>query len=146
MPYCFIKYDSSVFRWKNQVVQQYSNIVAFVNILTHSTIFAASCGEYNPQRLKRQGSQIDNQQLTILENNLRGLNSGYGGNLLEKGFNLSPREIEIATLIRQGIKTKQIALTLNIATETVESHRKNIRKKVGIANADDNLTNYLQTL
>lgn len=97
-------------------------------------------------QLKRQGSQIDNQQLTILENNLRGLNSGYGRNLIEKGFNLSPRELEIANLIRQGIKTKQIALTLNISIETVESHRKNIRKKVGIANADDNLTNYLQTL
>ena len=50
MFYRLIKHRSSVLRWKYQVIQQDCNIVTLMNIFTYSPIFAASCGEYNPQR------------------------------------------------------------------------------------------------
>ncbi len=62
MFYCLIKYRSSVLRWEYQVIHQYCNIVASVNIIAHSPIFAASCGEYNPQRLKQTEDEYSLKQ------------------------------------------------------------------------------------
>ncbi|NND79708.1 MAG: PAS domain S-box protein [Maribacter sp.] len=98
------------------------------------------------RKLKRKSSQVDQAYLTVLENSLRDLNSRFGRNLIERDFGLSPREVEIANMARQGLATKAIALTLNIAIGTVEIHRRNIRKKLGITNVEVNLTNYLQKL
>lgn len=46
-----IKYRTSVFRGKHQVVQQHRNIVTLVQILAHASILrhAASGGELNPE-------------------------------------------------------------------------------------------------
>jgi len=59
---------------------------------------------------------------------------------------LTPTEIEIAKLIIQANSTKMIAEILNIATSTVDFHRHNIRKKVGINNSQMNLRSFLNSL
>jgi two-component system nitrate/nitrite response regulator NarP len=48
-------------------------------------------------------------------------------------FSLSDRELQIAQLMASGLTTKQIAAIAGIASGTVESHRHNILKKLGIA-------------
>lgn len=53
----------------------------------------------------------------------------------EKLHNLSEREIEIITLIAQELSTNQIAEKLFISPATVETHRHNILKKLGIKNS-----------
>ncbi len=45
---------------------------------------------------------------------------------------LSEREIEITTLIAQGMTNKEIASTLHLSVHTVNTHRKNIMKKLGV--------------
>lgn len=45
---------------------------------------------------------------------------------------LTQREHEIIFLIAKGLSTKQISKNLKIAISTVETHRKNIRKKLNI--------------
>ncbi|MDZ7634927.1 MAG: helix-turn-helix transcriptional regulator [Bacteroidales bacterium] len=45
---------------------------------------------------------------------------------------LSDREIEGTRLLALGLATKEIAEALNISTNTVISHRKNISVKTGI--------------
>lgn len=45
---------------------------------------------------------------------------------------LSPREIEVLTLITKGYINKEIADKLNINLTTVITHRKNITEKLGI--------------
>lgn len=47
---------------------------------------------------------------------------------------ISSREREIIQLIANEYTTKEIANQLFIATETVKSHRKNIRKKLNVKN------------
>lgn len=47
-------------------------------------------------------------------------------------FRLSPREVEVLTLIVRGYINKEIAEQLNISLTTVISHRKNITEKLGI--------------
>ena len=62
----------------------------------------------------------------------------------EKFETLSPREAEIAELIKQGMSTKQITEMLNLSQYTVHKHREQIRKKLGITNKRINLSIYLQ--
>jgi DNA-binding NarL/FixJ family response regulator len=45
---------------------------------------------------------------------------------------LSPREREIVTLIGEGKTSKDIALTLNVAIKTAETHRTNILRKLNL--------------
>jgi DNA-binding NarL/FixJ family response regulator len=47
---------------------------------------------------------------------------------------LSRRELEIVKLIREGSSSKEIALNLDISLKTVEVHRYNILKKLGLKN------------
>lgn len=56
-------------------------------------------------------------------------------------YKLTVREKDIMALIAQGLRTKQIAINLNIAASTVETHRKNIRKKLKLT-SDDSLIHY----
>lgn len=52
--------------------------------------------------------------------------------LFAKQFSLTPREIEIIRLIRNGLSTPQIAERLFLSVETIKTHRKNIYFKLGI--------------
>ena len=49
---------------------------------------------------------------------------------------LSPRETEVAELVRQGLTNKEIAEKLVVTAETVKQHLKNIREKTGLTKLD----------
>lgn len=55
--------------------------------------------------------------------------------IAEKLHNLSEREIEIITLIAKELSTNQIAEKLFLSPATIETHRHNILKKLGIKNS-----------
>jgi PAS domain S-box-containing protein len=44
---------------------------------------------------------------------------------------LTPREVEVLTLLAQGQATKEIAHTLGVSVKTVETHRQHIMEKLG---------------
>ena len=50
--------------------------------------------------------------------------------------NLSNREKQVVLLIGQGLPNKDIANELNLSKSTIETHRKNIRKKLKIKGKD----------
>jgi len=54
--------------------------------------------------------------------------------------------MEICNMARNGMKNKQIAGILNITLQTVETHKRNIRKKLGISGQKINLRTYLERL
>jgi DNA-binding CsgD family transcriptional regulator len=56
---------------------------------------------------------------------------------------LSQKEIKIATMIKNGMSSKEISSLMNISLETVKSHRKHIRKKLNISNKKYKLSSYL---
>ncbi len=64
--------------------------------------------------------------------------------LVEIAHRLSPREVEISGLIRNGLTTKEISSFLNISETTVERHRNTIRRKLNLNNSNINLTSYLR--
>ena len=82
----------------------------------------------------------------IIESNLNEIVSPFVRSLSAKFFKLSPTEMQVINLIRQGKTTKQIAETMNVATSTIDFHRNNIRNKIGIKNKQINLSTYLSSL
>jgi DNA-binding NarL/FixJ family response regulator len=52
-------------------------------------------------------------------------------------FKLTPTEVKIIGLIRQGANTQQLADQLFISQETVKSHRKNIYRKLEISSLQE---------
>ena len=52
--------------------------------------------------------------------------------LFLKKLKLSTRELEVIQLVKEGLTTKEIADRLHISYYTAETHRKNIKLKVGI--------------
>lgn len=59
---------------------------------------------------------------------------------------LTASELKIASLIRQKKTTRDIALITGLSPRTIDRHRDNIRKKLGLSNKNINLTSYLLSL
>ncbi|MCP4580789.1 MAG: PAS domain S-box protein [candidate division Zixibacteria bacterium] len=57
---------------------------------------------------------------------------------------LSPREVEICDLIKNGLSSKEIAEMLHLSLATIQKHRERIRNKLGIAHKEVNLTSFLR--
>ncbi|MDY7039179.1 MAG: LuxR C-terminal-related transcriptional regulator [Thermodesulfobacteriota bacterium] len=96
------------------------------------------------EKLKKSG--LDAKQiayLKIMESNLNNIISPFAHKLSSKYFHLTPAEIQIAHLIKDGKKTKQIAKLLNLSHRTIESHRQNIRVKIGAKNRKATLSSLL---
>jgi len=58
--------------------------------------------------------------------------------------NLTKREIEIVLLIREGLKSQDIAEKLFISCKTVSNHRLAIKEKLGFSDYES-IKNYLIT-
>jgi len=59
---------------------------------------------------------------------------------------LSPTDLQIALLIKEGKSTKEIADTMNLSSKTIEFHREKIRDKLGIKNKKVNLRTLLANM
>jgi ATP/maltotriose-dependent transcriptional regulator MalT len=58
---------------------------------------------------------------------------------------LTSQEQRVVSMIRHGMTNDDIAARLHVAPTTVKTHRRNIRKKLGIRGAKNRLHAYLQT-
>ncbi|MBN1829738.1 MAG: response regulator [Deltaproteobacteria bacterium] len=81
--------------------------------------------------------------LETIENNLKTVVSPFLRNITLDHYSLTPREIEVANLVRDGRTTKDIAELLNISTKSVDFHRNNIRDKLGLKKRRSNLRSTL---
>lgn len=84
--------------------------------------------------------------LDLLEKSLESLISSFGRRLTEKNLKLTPKEIEISNMVRCGLTTKEISGLLNASPQTVDKHRNNIRRKLGLSNKGINLVSYLRDI
>jgi len=59
---------------------------------------------------------------------------------------LTPQEMQVASLVKDGKTSKEIADVLNVSETTVNFHRKNLRVKFGLRNQRTNLRSYLMSI
>lgn len=81
----------------------------------------------------------------ILQESIHQLTSPFMRNVGGKLLHLSPMEMQVANLVKGGKSSKEIAEVLKISSGTVNIHRKNIRKKLGVDNQKTNLQIILQS-
>ncbi len=84
--------------------------------------------------------------MDILESNLNDIISPFLRNLSARYVNLTPTEGRVAHLIKEGRTTKEIAELMALSPRTIETHRKNLRRKVGIEKNKGNLRSHLLSL
>jgi PAS domain S-box-containing protein len=77
----------------------------------------------------------------FIEANLKEILSPFLNNL--RRFNFTPRQLEIAVLIREGRTTKEITELLHVSKEAIDLQRFLMRKKLGLNNKKANLRSYL---
>lgn len=82
--------------------------------------------------------------IDLLRHHIEELTSSLSGRLMDIGAKLTAREVEICNMVKGGLSNKDMCHLLSISVQTVEGHRKNIRKKLGLKNKGINLTSYLR--
>lgn len=81
--------------------------------------------------------------LHIIKDNLKEITAPYIRKYASQYEKLSPKQIQVINLIRQGMTSQEIAETLMVSKAAVDFHRNNIRKKLGINNKKVNLRTFL---
>jgi DNA-binding CsgD family transcriptional regulator len=98
-------------------------------------------------KLKR--SPLDAKQmmyLKILQCNLNNVVSPFVHRLSSKYSVLTPTEIQVAQLVKEGKTTREIGELLNSSRRTIESHRQSIRIKLGLKDTKANLRSHLSSV
>ena len=99
------------------------------------------------KKLKKSG--LNGRQevyVDIMESNLKDIVSPFLQELFNQYNHLTPAEIRVAKLVQQGKTSKEIAELVNLSTRTIEFHRNNIRKKMGLKNKKINLRTHLLSM
>jgi PAS domain S-box-containing protein len=99
-------------------------------------------------QLVKQGRIGEREQhyLEIIESSLNDITSPFSRKLADKLLNLSPAEIKVSNLIKQGHPTKKISAVLSLSSKTVEGHRNKIRQKLGLTSKKVALQTYLLSI
>ncbi len=99
-----------------------------------------------PYLQKMISNRLSSQQRTlahILETNLGNIISPFINKLTSGLSHLTPVEIRVAGLVKDGMTNKEIAEALLVSKNTILFHRHNLRDKLGIKNKKINLRSHL---
>jgi len=103
----------------------------------------------NPYLEKLTNSDLNSRQrmhLEILTTNLNEIVSPFAWTMSTRPHNLTPTEMQVANLVRQGRTTSQVAELMHLSRRTIEAHRRNIRAKFGLTHKKINLRTYLLSI
>ncbi len=81
----------------------------------------------------------------LLHTNLEAITSPFVSQLSRSYHSMTPTEIAICNMIRNGMRTKEIARMRGVSEATINRHREKIRRKLKITNQDANLATFLQS-
>jgi len=98
---------------------------------------------------KLKNSRLHSDEMTlvgILESNMKEIFSPFVTKLSSRFLSLTPTEIKVASLIKDGKTSKEIAALLLASENTIRSHRFHIRSKLDLKNRKINLRSYLRSI
>lgn len=96
------------------------------------------------ERLK--GTRLNAEQrflVEMIESNLDDVTSSLVANMCSRIRGLTPAEIQVAQLVKAGKTSKEIASLMMVSKESVDFHRNNLRKKLGLNKRKVNLRSHL---
>ncbi|NLD35666.1 MAG: PAS domain S-box protein [Desulfatiglans sp.] len=95
----------------------------------------------------KKGTLTERQQsyLELLETGLQQIISPFSQRLSSRYLSITPGEMQVANLLKEGKTSKEIAEILNSTERAVVAHRSNLRKKLGLKKKN-NLRTYLLSL
>lgn len=94
----------------------------------------------------RMANPRPSKHIELLEKTLGVLVSSFGRKITERELRLTPKEIEISNMVKAGMTTKEIADLMGTSVQTIDKHRNNIRRKLGLSKKGVNLASYLQSI
>jgi PAS domain S-box-containing protein len=85
------------------------------------------------ERVKREPfEEMRQSYLDLIRGHLVGLTKGFSKELDGRFLRLTRSEMRICQYIQSGHSTKDISAAMHTSFETIQTHRKNIRKKLGL--------------
>ena len=97
-------------------------------------------------RSRLNGQPSEAALLDLADENLKQVTSSFANRLSQALGQLTPTEAEIAQLVMQGQTTKDIARTLSRDKSTIDFHRNNIRRKLGLTSRAVNPRSHLMSM
>jgi len=85
----------------------------------------------------------ENTLVEIIDTHLNDIISPFLQHMSALNILLTPQEIQVAALVKDGKSSKEIADILHVSETTVHFHRKNLRDKLGLKNRRANLRAFL---
>ncbi|MBU0681109.1 MAG: LuxR C-terminal-related transcriptional regulator [Proteobacteria bacterium] len=82
----------------------------------------------------------------IIEKNLNDIVTPFLKKLSALHLLLTPQEVDVASMVRQGKSSQEIADVIGVSVNTISFHRKNLRRKLGLDDQAKNLRTYLLSL
>jgi DNA-binding CsgD family transcriptional regulator/PAS domain-containing protein len=99
------------------------------------------------EKLKNSRIQAKDRTLVdIIDTHLQDIISPLLQRFANAKILLTPQEMQVASLVKDGKTSKEIADVLNVSETTVNFHRKNLRVKFGLRNKRTNLRSYLMSI
>ncbi len=102
-----------------------------------------------PYVRKLKGMHLNETQMSfveIVETHLNDIIAPFLRQVVAHYPGITAKELQVATLVREGKTNKEIANLMNLSLNTIEIHRYNVRKKLGLQNKKMNLRSYLLSL
>lgn len=96
------------------------------------------------RQMARTGA--DERVIELMSTELKQIASPFLKQVASLETVLTPQELRVAQMIRQGLSSKEIADVLGLSMTTINFHRRNLREKLGLRNTATNLNAYLRTL
>ncbi|MEW5723942.1 MAG: LuxR C-terminal-related transcriptional regulator, partial [Thermodesulfobacteriota bacterium] len=97
------------------------------------------------EKVDRESSpQVRKGYLDIIRDQMLTLAAGNGAEQDSRLLKLTPNEMKICQFIQAGSSSKDIAESMSLSVETVQTHRRNIRKKLGLRGQNVNLHTFLK--
>jgi len=97
------------------------------------------------QALALQVPLAQSKYVEMLQTSLEEITSPFVSQLSGSYHSMTPTEIGICNMVRNGRRTKEIAEMRGVSEATINRHREKIRRKLKITNQDVNLATFLQS-
>ena len=92
---------------------------------------------------KEPDAAIRNGYLEVIKSQLIGMTQGFAEEMDGRFLDLTRTEMRVCQLVQAGYASKEVAEKMHISFETVQVHRRNIRRKLGLNGQKVNLHAFL---